>query len=127
MSGLSFRKGKEATYEWPITVKIPSLRLAGQFTQHTFTAIFAALPTSESRQMVADAERAREQGRTGEAMDLDKSILRQVTAGWKGLEEEFSEENLEECMDNPFFLTGLIDGYRKSVSGEGAQARKVKN
>lgn len=127
MSGLSFRKGKEDTYHWPITVKIPSQRMAGQFTNHSFTAIFNALPTTESRNMVAEADRARERGRTGDAMDLDKDILRRAVAGWDGLDEDFSPESLEECMDNPFFLTGLIDGYRKSVSGEGAQARRVKN
>lgn len=127
MAGLSFRKGKEEAYEWPIAVKLPSGRIAGQFTQHSFTATFKALPTSESRQMVAEAERAREQGRTGEAMDLDKDILRQVVAGWAGLEEEFNAENLEECLDNPFFLSGLIQGYRQSISGEGAQVRRAKN
>lgn len=124
---LSFRQGKETSYEWPITVKLPSQRIPGQFTNHTFTAVFHQLPTTESRQLVADSERARAQGRTGEAMDLDKDILRRALAGWRGLEEEFSEENLEECMDNPFFLLALMDGYRKSVSGEGVQRLKAKN
>ncbi|MFV3126123.1 phage tail assembly chaperone [Niveispirillum sp. KHB5.9] len=127
MAGLSFKKGKETTYPWPITVKLPSQATAGRFTDHSFIANFKVLPTSESRAMVAEADRARDAGRSGDAMDLDKGILREVMQGWSGLEEEFTAENLEECMDNPFFLTGLINGYRKSISGEGAQARTVKN
>ncbi|MFM2042123.1 MAG: Phage tail assembly chaperone [Pseudomonadota bacterium] len=123
----SIRKGREQTYSFPVDVKCPNPRLPGQFITETFKAEFRALPTSESRELVAEADKARDQGRSGEAMDLDKNILREVVVGWEGLEEEFSADMLEEAMDNPFYLNGLMTAYRKSLSGEAVQRRAGKN
>lgn len=124
---LSIKQGREDAYTFPVKIKVPSTRLPGQFQEYTFQAKIKALPTSESRAMVAAADQAREQGRHGEAMDLDKQLLRQVICGWEGVTEEFNEDNLEEALDNPFFLSGLMDAYRKSLSGEAVQRRAAKN
>jgi hypothetical protein len=123
---------KEATYEFPVDVKQPNPRLPGQFVTSRFHATFRALPTSQSRDMVAGADAARAAGRMGEAMDLDKDLLREATCGWRDIVVDgeafpFSEENLEEAMLNPHCLNGLIDAYRKSIAGEAAQARRAKN
>jgi hypothetical protein len=125
--GLSLKVGMDRTFEWPIEVKVPSDKLAGQHLRFRFNAEFKALPTDEARAKLDEADLARREGRASEAADLDKSMLRDALVGWKGLDEAFDDTAREEAFANPFILQGLMEGYRKAVTGEGVQARRIKN
>ena len=119
---MGIKLGRDETYVYPCTIRLPNERIPGQFTSHRVDVTFKSLPSEESREMLREAREA------GQTSGLDKEILRKVVVGWDaGIEAPFNDENLEVAMDNVFILAGLMEGYRASTSGEAAQARARKN
>ncbi len=119
MATLSFKFCMEADFPFPVEVKVPNPNVPGQFTTHHFVGRFKSLATTEARAMLdaSDADTAN---------DADKAMLRQVVTGWD-LAEAFSPAGLEEAMDNPYILRGLLNAYTNAVRGKAVTTRQEKN
>ena len=118
---MALKIGREPVYVFPCDIKWPNERIPGQFVSTRVNVTFRALELSASRAML---DKAAADG----SHDLDKQILRDVIVNWdEGFEEPFGPEILEVALDNPWIKSGLMDGYKKSVSGEAVQTFKRKN
>ena len=112
--------GKELVYPWPCDIREPSEKRVGQFDTYRITVNFKSLPVDEGKEIVSDLD--------GATDSYAKELMRRVVMGWGAeVQEPFNAESLEVALNNIFVLNAITDGYRKSVSGEGVQARKRKN
>lgn len=106
---MPFTVRKVSSYDWPVKVQVP---YKGKFKEETFTATFKKLTRSQFNDLV-------EQG--------DDALVNEILVGWKGViddegqEMEFSYESMQDLIDDPFFLRGLISAFTESLSG--AQAK----
>lgn len=117
---MPFSIAKELVYPWPCEIREPSLKRPGQFDTQRIMVNFKTLPVDESKEIVEELVQADN--------SYAKALMRRVVMGWgDDVQEPFNEENLEKALDNVLVLNAMATGYRKSVAGEGVQARKRKN
>lgn len=103
-----FKLKTEHTYSWPVTVQIPAD--GGKFTKATFDAAFKVIPQDRIDAILRGG-------------NVDAELLREVTEGWKGIQDEngndlpFSEAARDTLLSVPYVRSALVEAYLDSLSG----------
>jgi len=96
------------SYSWPVVVQIPAD--GGKFTKATFDATFKVIPQDRIDGILRGG-------------NVDAELLREVTEGWKGIQDEdgndlpYSEEAREKLLSVPYVRAALVEAYLDSLSG----------
>jgi len=103
-----FKLKTEHTYSWPVTVQIPAD--GGKFTKSTFDATFKVIPQDRIDTILRGG-------------NVDSELLREVTIGWKGVQDEdgnelpFSEDARDKLLSIPYARAALVEAYLDSLAG----------
>jgi len=103
---MAFVLKKVSSYKWPVTVEIPVD--GGKFKKETFTAIFKKMSRSAFNDLV-------DQG--------DDALVGEIIEGWDGIKDEdgdevpFNDVNLQQLLDDPYVLRGIVSSYTESLTG----------
>ena len=107
---MAFVRKKHATYDWPVTVEVPTD--GGKFDKQVFNATFKQLGRSDFAKLA-------DQG--------DIQLLEAVVVGWNGIQDEKGKElefnlpELRDLADDPYWCRGVVKAYLESL--EGAQSK----
>jgi len=97
------RPAGTGTYKWPATIKTP---IDGGYDSETMTLVF-------KRQKASDTT----------SYKGDRDFLRSVIAGWEDYNDEngkpipFSRKELDELLEDEFFIIGASESYTDSLRG----------
>jgi len=109
---MAFKLDESGSYQWPVTVEIPSD--GGEYIKQSFEVKFKRITQT----------RIREIGNEIEANKLtDVDLVKEVTIGWDGIEDEkgdevvFSSGKLKTLLDRPRVATAIGTAFLESVMG----------
>ncbi|WP_417691549.1 hypothetical protein [Roseibium sp.] len=117
---MQFRLSDTYAFWWPVTVKMPDPEKPGKILFQSFEAQF--LLVGSERLTALD----------GESGD-QHAVLKEVWAGWRGVEDEdgeetvFSAEARDRCLDYAHVRLALYSAYLEASSGRDAQGRAAPN
>lgn len=107
---MAFVRKKSSTFKWPVSVQYPTD--GGRFETESFDAVFKRLGRKEFQRLV----------------DLgENQLIEAVLKGWEGITDEsgkeipFSHSELNDLLDDPCFIKGLVQSYLSSLEGEKAK------
>lgn len=106
-----FKMGKQATYWWPVKVKVPVS--GGKHETQNFDVLFKRLPQSKITGMI---EQTAEGG-------SDNAFALEAVVDWKGIQDEagidvpFSHTALSELLDVPMVAKAVVLAYLESIAG----------
>ena len=111
---MAFRFSKNATFQWPVVLMVPSAKGSGKYDKQTFEAEFKYLSQERIDEIIKSA-RAEEIN--------DNQVLDEVLAGWKGVQDDdgseldFSPSNLELVLQIPGMRSAIVSAFFESLAG----------
>lgn len=103
-----FKLAKEATYWWPVKVRVPSIDKPGKHDDETFEVCFRYLGNEAQESLMR---------RTADEKMLDCQVVPLIVVGFRGVQDErgaelpFSTEALASVCDEPGVDTAIVTAY----------------
>ena len=122
-----FRLVEEATYEWPVDVKLPSTTKPGTFETHRFFVEFVVVASDEARAIEAEL---RDAGTDADDAAQSDALLIRAARGWRdvvnadGGEIPFSETAFRHLLRFTPIRLACYQAYTDSLSGGLAAPRR---
>ena len=122
-----FKLVEEATYEWPVDVKLPSTTKPGTFETHRFFMVFVVVPTDEAKAIEAELLDA---GTGADDAARADALLIRAARGWRDVVDEagdeipFSEPALKHLLQLTPIRLACYQAYTASLSGGLAGPRR---